>query len=54
MDPPAYYKKHSDFVTYPIVMDVEKDEFETDADGKQVLDKGGKPVKRAKKLKKKP
>ena len=43
-------KKHSDFVTYPIVMDVEKDEFETDADGKQVLDKDGKPVKKGKKI----
>ncbi|MEZ4550646.1 MAG: hypothetical protein R2874_09265 [Desulfobacterales bacterium] len=33
MDPPAYYKKPlPDFVT-TIVMDVEKDEFETDADG---------------------
>ena len=45
-------KKHSDFVTYPIVMDVEKDEFETDADGKQVLDKDGKPVKKGKKIEK--
>ena len=43
-------KKHSDFVTYPIVMDVEKDEFETDADGKQVLGKDGKPVKKGKKI----
>ncbi len=43
-------KKHSDFVTYPIVMDVKKDEFETDADGKQVLDKDGKPVKKGKKI----
>ena len=43
-------KKHSDFVTYPIVMDVEKDKFETDADGKQVLDKDGKPVKKGKKI----
>ena len=43
-------KKHSDFVTYPIVMDVEKDEFETDADGKQVLDKDGKPIKKGKKI----
>ncbi len=39
-------KKHSDFVSYPIVMDVEHDEFETDAEGKQVLDKDGKPVKK--------
>ncbi len=39
-------KKHSDFVTYPIVMDVEEDEYETDADGKPVKDKDGKPVKK--------
>lgn len=39
-------KKHSDFVTYPIVMDVEEDEYEIDADGKQVMDKDGKPVKK--------
>ncbi len=39
-------KKHSDFVSYPIVMDVEHDEYETDAEGKQVLDKDGKPVKK--------
>jgi len=39
-------KRHSDFVSYPIVMDVEEDEYETDADGKQVLDKDGKPVKK--------
>ncbi len=43
-------KKHSDFVTYPIVMDVERDEFETDKDGKPVLDKDGKPVKKGKKV----
>lgn len=39
-------KKHSDFVSYPIVMDVEEDEFETDAEGKTVLDKDKKPVKK--------
>jgi len=38
-------KKHSDFVSYSIVMDVEHDVFETDKDGKQVLDKDKKPIK---------
>ena len=38
-------KKHSDFVSYAIVMDVEHDEFETDDEGKQVLDKDSKPIK---------
>ena len=35
-------KKHSDFVTYPIVMDVEKDE--PIPEGEQLTDKDGKPL----------
>lgn len=37
-------KQHSDFVRYPIVMDVEKEETETDEDGNPLLDKDGKPL----------
>lgn len=39
-------KTHSDFVNYPIAMDIEQDEYETDDKGKQILDKDGKPVKK--------
>jgi len=44
-------KKHSDFVSYPIVMDVEHDIFETDDEGKQVLDKDSKPIKKGTEIK---
>ena len=37
-------KQHSDFVRYPIVMDVEKEEPETDKEGKPLLDKDGNPI----------
>ncbi len=37
-------KQHSDFVRYPVVMDVEKEEPETGEDGKPLLDKDGNPV----------
>jgi len=42
-------KQHSDFISYPIVMDVEREEPVLDADGKpvkedQILDQDGKPV----------
>ncbi|PIP38673.1 MAG: molecular chaperone HtpG [Desulfobacterales bacterium CG23_combo_of_CG06-09_8_20_14_all_51_8] len=40
-------KKHSDFVAYPVVMDVEHTETETDDKGKALLDKDGKPIKKA-------
>ncbi len=44
-------KKHSDFVSYPIVMDVEHDVYETDEEGKQVLDKDGQPIKKGTEVK---
>jgi len=39
-------KKHSDFINYPITMEVERAETVTDDDGKpvEILDKDGKPV----------
>ncbi|RJP90520.1 MAG: molecular chaperone HtpG [Desulfobacteraceae bacterium] len=40
-------KKHSDFVNYPVVMDVEQIDTETDENGKPILDKDGKPIKKA-------
>jgi molecular chaperone HtpG len=42
-------KKHSDFVGYPIVMDVEREETETADKETEILDKDGKPVKGPKK-----
>ena len=39
-------KKHSDFVNYPVVMDVERTDTETDDDGKPILGPDGKPVKK--------
>ncbi len=39
-------KTHSDFVNYPVVMDVEQIEHETDDKGKQILDKDGKPIQK--------
>lgn len=39
-------KKHSDFVNYPVVMDVERVETETGEDGKPILGPDGKPVKK--------
>ncbi|CAN2049587.1 Chaperone protein HtpG [Candidatus Magnetomoraceae bacterium gMMP-1] len=41
-------KKHSDFVSYPVAMDVEKIEPVLDDDGKavEILDKDGKPVEK--------
>lgn len=42
-------KQHSDFVRYPIVMDVEKEEPETDADGNPLLDADGNPIEDKKK-----
>ncbi len=39
-------KKHSDFVNYPVVMDVERVETETSDDGKPILGPDGKPVKK--------
>lgn len=39
-------KKHSDFVNYPVVMDVEREETETGDDGKPILGPDGKPVKK--------
>lgn len=39
-------KKHSDFVNYPVVMDVEREETETGEDGKAILGPDGKPVKK--------
>jgi molecular chaperone HtpG len=39
-------KKHSDFVNYPVVMDVERVETETDEAGKPILGPDGKPVKK--------
>jgi len=39
-------KKHSDFVNYPVVMDVERVETETGDDGKPILGPDGKPVKK--------
>jgi molecular chaperone HtpG len=41
-------KKHSDFVNYPIVMDVEREVTEKDEAGVQILDAGGKPVQQKK------
>jgi molecular chaperone HtpG len=41
-------KKHSDFVNYPIVMDVEREVTEKDEAGGQILDAGGKPVQQKK------
>ncbi len=37
-------KQHNDFVRYPIVMDVEKEETETDENGNPLVDKDGKPL----------
>ncbi len=37
-------KQHSDFVRYPVVMDVENEEPETGEDDKPLLDKDGNPV----------
>ena len=42
-------KRHSDFISYPIVMDVEREEPVLDAEGKpikedQILDQDGKPI----------
>lgn len=44
-------KRHSDFVRYPIVMDVEREvaESESESSDQQVLDKDGKPVESEKK-----
>ncbi|MFP4532047.1 MAG: molecular chaperone HtpG [Desulfobacterales bacterium] len=44
-------KRHSDFVRYPIVMDVEREVSEEDSESKdqQVLDKDGKPIEGEKK-----
>ncbi len=46
-------KKHSDFVRYPIVMDVEREvsesESESESDEQEILDKDGKPIKKEKK-----
>ncbi len=39
-------KQHSDFVRYPVVMDVEKEEAESEADGSTVLDQDGKPIEK--------
>ena len=44
-------KTHSDFVNYPIVMDVEQIEHETDDKGKQILDKDGKPIQKKRVIK---
>lgn len=41
-------KKHSDFVNYPIVMDVEREVTDKDDAGGQLLDADGKPVKQKK------
>ncbi len=41
-------KKHSDFVNYPIVMDIEREVAEKDDTAGQLLDADGKPVKRKK------
>lgn len=38
-------KHHSDFVRFPVVMDVEKEETETGEDGKPLVDTDGKPIK---------
>ena len=42
-------KQHSDFVRYPVVMDVEREESETDEDGNPLLDADGKPQEDKKK-----
>ncbi len=42
-------KRHSDFVRYPIVMDVEREVPESESTDQQVLDKDGKPVEGEKK-----
>ncbi len=43
-------KKHSDFVNYPIVMDVEREVPDTQGDGtNKILDKDGKPIEAPKK-----
>ena len=39
-------KKHSDFVNYPVVMDVERTDTETDSEGKPILGPDGKPVQK--------
>jgi molecular chaperone HtpG len=45
-------KKHSDFVRYPIVMDVEREVEVEEEEGQQILDKDGKPIEGEKKKKK--
>ncbi|MGM0453336.1 MAG: molecular chaperone HtpG [Thermodesulfobacteriota bacterium] len=42
-------KQHSDFVRYPIVMDVERQEPGTDDDGNPLVDKDGNPIEDQKK-----
>ncbi|MFZ2632439.1 MAG: molecular chaperone HtpG [Desulfosalsimonadaceae bacterium] len=39
-------KKHSDFVNYPVVMDVERTDTETGDDGKPILGPDGKPLQK--------